>query len=469
MNIVVLGGGITGLSSAFHLSRRFPDARITLIEKANRLGGWIKSERVDAASSSVVLGTGPRTLRPVDKATLELVSSPLLHKNIAHPSLVDPPLGPHPTTHHNSQNLVTWTARLLALHLALSLRMPTSVDLLPEDVLREIFIYSVPPESRLFSWDSWSRFGPRGILNLTHVCSRWRQIVLSMPHLWSTIRVSEHHTSLDEVQFMHEWLSRAAAVPKTLFIGLQQGSSGDGMDPFRTIFVLYPFQKLSIFIDFYDFEAEGETLIALPNQLWEHLEELNIDELRVMFRADAKLPNLQSLSLSEVGDFRRYTAIPWSQIRRLTLSGVSASTHLLSSVLKQCLCLEYCKIERPNCRHTLAPFYYITLPNLQSFELSEFGPESHNFGAECMQRLIIPSVNILKLSSCNVDTSVYSRFIEQSGGMPRLHTLTLCEPADAGMLLKLLPHLESITVSRDLGSGIWQDLSTGKLGPCLKH
>jgi hypothetical protein len=105
MNIVVLGGGITGLSSAFHLSRRFPDARITLIDKADRLGGWIKSERVDAASSSVVLETGPRTLRPVDKATLELVSSPLLHKNIAHPSLVDPPLGPHPTTHHNSQNL----------------------------------------------------------------------------------------------------------------------------------------------------------------------------------------------------------------------------------------------------------------------------------------------------------------------------------------------------------------------------
>ena len=80
MNIVVLGGGITGLSSAFHLSRRFPDARITLIEKADRLGGWIKSERVNAASSSVVLETGPRTLRPVDKATLELVSSPPLHK-----------------------------------------------------------------------------------------------------------------------------------------------------------------------------------------------------------------------------------------------------------------------------------------------------------------------------------------------------------------------------------------------------
>jgi hypothetical protein len=89
-----------------------------------------------------------------------------------------------------------------------------------------------------------------------------------------------------------------------------------------------------------------------------------------------------------------------------------------------------------------------------------------------MQRLIMPSVNILQLSLCNVGTSVYSRVIEQSGGMPCLHTLKLCqqgEPADIGILLKLLPHLESITVSKDLGSRIWQDLSTGRLGPRLKH
>jgi len=77
-HIVILGGGITGLSSAFHLSGRFPDARVTLFEKEDRLGGWIKSERVSVRSSSIVLEAGPRTLRPVDKAILELVSTPRL-------------------------------------------------------------------------------------------------------------------------------------------------------------------------------------------------------------------------------------------------------------------------------------------------------------------------------------------------------------------------------------------------------
>lgn len=57
-------------------------------------------------------------------------------------------------------------------------------------------------------------------------------------------------------------------------------------------------------------------------------------------------------------------------------------------------------------------------------------------------------------------------------GMPHIHTLTLYDrdkPANIGILLKLLPRLESITVSRDSESEIWQDLSTGRIGPRLKH
>jgi hypothetical protein len=281
---------------------------------------------------------------------------------------------------------------------------------------------------------------------------------------------------------MHEWLSRAAAVPKTLFIGLVQGSSiwRDNLDLFHTIFASYPFQKLSVFIDCYaEYNDDDEAWIVLPNQLLEHLEELNLDMARVGFPHDAKLPNLRNLSITSdwEGNFRHHsTIIPWSQIRRLTLSEVSVATHLLFSVLKQCLRLEYCKIMDPDDFHrTPAPFHYIniTLPNLQSFELSTFDhPRSHLFGVECMERLIMPSINILQLSLWNVDTSAYSRVIEQSGRMPRLHTLTLCEqggPVDISILLKLLPHLESITVSRDLGSEIWQGLSTGRLGPRLKH
>jgi len=74
-HIAVLGGGISGLTTAFYLGRRFPDTRITLIEASSHLGGWIRTETIDLGSEygQVVLEAGPRTLRPVSKPLLELV------------------------------------------------------------------------------------------------------------------------------------------------------------------------------------------------------------------------------------------------------------------------------------------------------------------------------------------------------------------------------------------------------------
>jgi oxygen-dependent protoporphyrinogen oxidase len=78
-HIVILGGGLAGLSSAYHLSRKFPDTPITVLEEQPRLGGWVRSERVKVQDdmghmSSVLLEAGPRTLRPIAKSVLELVS-----------------------------------------------------------------------------------------------------------------------------------------------------------------------------------------------------------------------------------------------------------------------------------------------------------------------------------------------------------------------------------------------------------
>ena len=72
-HIVVLGGGITGLSSAFHLARKFPTTKVTLIEGSSRVGGWLDSNRVDMGGGTVLLERGPRTLRSSSKPALELV------------------------------------------------------------------------------------------------------------------------------------------------------------------------------------------------------------------------------------------------------------------------------------------------------------------------------------------------------------------------------------------------------------
>ncbi len=75
-DIAVLGGGITGLASAYYLSKALPDANITLFEGSSRLGGWLHSKQVNVGTGKVVFEQGPRNLRPTNPnglVTLDLV------------------------------------------------------------------------------------------------------------------------------------------------------------------------------------------------------------------------------------------------------------------------------------------------------------------------------------------------------------------------------------------------------------
>ena len=62
--VAILGGGITGLATAFYISNAFSDVHVTLYEGGSRLGGWLRSSSVDVGNGRVVFEQGPRTLRP---------------------------------------------------------------------------------------------------------------------------------------------------------------------------------------------------------------------------------------------------------------------------------------------------------------------------------------------------------------------------------------------------------------------
>ena len=84
-DIAVLGGGITGLTTAFELSRTLPDAKVTIYERANKLGGWIDSEIVPVGDGEVVFEWGPRTLRHTgDGSGMATVKLVRVHKRLAY-------------------------------------------------------------------------------------------------------------------------------------------------------------------------------------------------------------------------------------------------------------------------------------------------------------------------------------------------------------------------------------------------
>lgn len=62
--IAVLGGGITGLATAYYLSKEVPKAKVTLYEAGESLGGWLRSKYIDIGTGKVLFEQGPRSLRP---------------------------------------------------------------------------------------------------------------------------------------------------------------------------------------------------------------------------------------------------------------------------------------------------------------------------------------------------------------------------------------------------------------------
>lgn len=80
MKVLILGGGITGLSTAWYLKKRHPKAEITLLEKENRLGGWIKTGRengflFEKGPRTFQIGRSPHLLNLIQELGLEVITS----------------------------------------------------------------------------------------------------------------------------------------------------------------------------------------------------------------------------------------------------------------------------------------------------------------------------------------------------------------------------------------------------------
>lgn len=73
-DVAVIGGGITGLTTAHYLAKLLPEtSNITVFEAADRLGGWIDTQEVEVdvkgQKNIVRFERGPRTLRGMGKDT----------------------------------------------------------------------------------------------------------------------------------------------------------------------------------------------------------------------------------------------------------------------------------------------------------------------------------------------------------------------------------------------------------------
>lgn len=131
--IIVVGGGIAGLSAAYYAQKNIPDAHITLIESASQWGGKITTDRVSIDDGQFIIEGGPDTFLASKPWGVALCKELGLDERL------------HGTNQNKKNTYVLNKGRLLPLPEGLAMMIPSDIS----SILR----------SRLISWFGKTRMG----------------------------------------------------------------------------------------------------------------------------------------------------------------------------------------------------------------------------------------------------------------------------------------------------------------------
>jgi protoporphyrinogen/coproporphyrinogen III oxidase len=131
--IIVVGGGIAGLSAAYYAQKNIPDAHITLIESASYWGGKITTDRVSIDDGQFIIEGGPDTFLASKPWGVALCKELGLGERL------------HGTNQNKKNTYVLNKGRLLPLPEGLAMMIPSDIP----SILR----------SRLISWFGKTRMG----------------------------------------------------------------------------------------------------------------------------------------------------------------------------------------------------------------------------------------------------------------------------------------------------------------------
>ncbi|HEX9840723.1 MAG TPA: protoporphyrinogen oxidase [Anaerolineales bacterium] len=131
--IVIIGGGIAGLSAAYYAKKKVPDAHITLLESDSRWGGKITTDRIALNDGQFIIEGGPDTFLATKPWAVALCNELGLGERL------------HGTNPHKKNTYVLSKGRLLPLPDGLAMMVPTNI----QAILK----------SGLVSWFSKARMG----------------------------------------------------------------------------------------------------------------------------------------------------------------------------------------------------------------------------------------------------------------------------------------------------------------------
>ncbi|KAF8064851.1 hypothetical protein FPV67DRAFT_1500425 [Lyophyllum atratum] len=219
------------------------------------------------------------------------------------------------------------------LEKSVSLTTPPPISELPTELLMDIFSYCVEYAGTSLPVHPGDRKGDSKI-DLSHVCSRWRDIVLGMRDLWTTFSIREPnpHKSSRKIldrraaslrDSLQSWIGLSGHLPINLFLDNVSRSNTLGVMPHA-----HRCKLLSLSVN----QATIQNMLALFSETSSHLEEFRFetyDDLSFNTGVASALHDpLRWHSLSRLVWTSPKTSFPLVDVEMPNLMDIDISSHL---------------------------------------------------------------------------------------------------------------------------------------------
>lgn len=304
---------------------------------------------------------------------------------------------------------------------------------------------------------------------IAQVCSAWRQIVLSMPKVWSDVHMG------DEVNLARMWLERAGNIPRALETSKERSFCYHRPQTIQDFICSFPFRKLHLS----EYDARRICFTQIPVESLLLLEDLALlrptHHRGVTSFSPHHFPNLVSLQVDTVimPDFHVSRPFAtWKKLRVLRLECGLNETKCLE-IFRDASSLEDCSLR--------LGYYYgeedstienVDVANLKILRLSleldfVLWLFLDPFTFPNLHTLILmaqPSVNFHDIPR------LLHNLAQRLGSLRSLNIHRLYVNADVGLVLECLPMLQVLELVCDkITTRTAEKIGRGELGGCLRE
>lgn len=277
---------------------------------------------------------------------------------------------------------------------------------LPAELIAEIIRLCVP-DSAVLPLEC-GKYDPH--LQMTQICTTWRNVAFSMPTLWR-VRISRGPKG--SIRLVDAWFRQSSGSQLVLTMPDSRIKAAQSNAVLTDIIIPHATR----------FRSLGPLMVT--TRQWNLIGSLPFKSLETLY-IDPRLfgegstrpigllptPALQKFHLEGIsgGENKlvRLPALPWSQLTSLCLTGDPVGTNLFE-VLEQCTSLERCKIHYLSSRSlpTPLPGTFLRLPHLKSMSVSN----SHSL-CDLLPLFVLPGLSSFEIDEFPLDEEPRQQFLQ---------------------------------------------------------